>query len=438
MRCRILAMLGLSELAFVLMLAGALFSQSPGIPIVDSANLSALHLAPTDVPVDQKAKRKTGPAYQLEKVKEWRILAAQHDSGKPDASAVTMGSWDMQDLEIVLEYVTKLASKSNHAIRRDLSKARIQRLFDLNDQEAQQGDLNRVLRQGVALHTDVALMDLEKWDDQPVRDGMGAFTDGHAQPLPPKRHWELARRLIECIPASSPHDPLPRQWYIATTAHMQSLRHLGYAGQNLESALKRFPSDARLLYYAGVLHETWASPSNQNIVLPKGGKISYRSREPELKLARTYFEKAVASDHKYAEARLRLGRVLGILGYHEKAVVELQRASASIEDLPLMYYASLFLGSEFEALSRRSEARIQYERAAMLYPNAQAPLFALSELAHSRGDAEGALLAIQRVFELPRTNLWEDDPWWTYDIAHAHDAAVLIETLRTMLGGSSP
>ena len=437
MHSRILATMGLSGLAFAVVTAGAALSQSGGIPIVDSVNLSALHLASTEDPVDSKPIRKTGPAYQQEKVKEWRVLAAQHESGKPDAAAVTMGKWEKQDIQIVVDYVIKLVSKSKSAIRRELSKARIQRLFDLNDQEAQQGDLNRVLRRGVILHTDVALLDLGKWDDRPLLEGMGANADGHAVPIPPVINWEFARLLIECVPKSSSQDPMVRQWYIATTAYMESRRLLGYAGPNLQSALKRFPSDAKLLFYAGVLHETWASPLNQNFVLPKGGSVSFKSRVPELKLAREHYEKAIASDPTFAEARLRLGRVLGMLGHHDKALVELQQASASLKDSLLLYYASLYLGTELGALSRRSEARSQYERASMLYPNAQAPLLALSELAHSEGDAEGALLAIQRVFELPRKNLWEDDPWWMYDVSHARDAQLLLEKLGMIMGGPS-
>jgi tetratricopeptide (TPR) repeat protein len=228
-----------------------------------------------------------------------------------------------------------------------------------------------------------------------------------------------------------------RQWFIATTAYMQANRLLGYARQNLKYALHRFPADSRILFFAGVLHETWASPMHQNVVVPLEVKVSYGSEESELKQALQFFKKASAADPNFAEAHLRLGRVLGLLGHHNQAVAELQRAAASIKDPQLLFYASLFLGREFAALSRRSEARDQYERAAMLYPAAQSPLLALSQLARSGDDLEGARLSLERSFAVPRKDPWKDDPWWIYDLAHVRDADALIADMHRMFGGLS-
>jgi hypothetical protein len=84
-------------------------------------------------------------------------------------------------------------------------------------------------------------------------------------------------------------------------------------------------------------------------------------------------------------------------------------------------------------LSRRSEAREQYTRAARLYPNAQSPLFALSQLADSSGDLEGALFNMQRVFALSRTDSM-GDPWWVYDLSHVRDADALVAEMREIFG----
>jgi tetratricopeptide (TPR) repeat protein len=182
------------------------------------------------------------------------------------------------------------------------------------------------------------------------------------------------------------------------------------------------------------LHETRASPFNQNILLPPILQVTYGSKESELKQARKFFRKSIEANPDSAEAHLRLGRVLGLLGSHQQAAAELQLAAASIKDPQLLYYASLYLGCEFAALSRPSDAREQYERAAMLYPTAQSPLFALSQLANSSGDVEDAFLAIQRIFELPRTNSREDDPWWIYDLSHVRNADSLVAEMREMFG----
>ena len=84
------------------------------------------------------------------------------------------------------------------------------------------------------------------------------------------------------------NDSMPPWGGATTPASVINHRLLGYARQNIERALNRFPSDDRILFYAGVLHEVWASPVNQNVALPKGGKATFGTKESELKLAREF------------------------------------------------------------------------------------------------------------------------------------------------------
>jgi tetratricopeptide (TPR) repeat protein len=406
------------------------FLKARPVELMDSGAFG-MSLVSTETPPAKKAETRT------EKIREWSQAVAQHTPGKPDPAAVMIGKWQAKDLETVISYVTKLASQPINSAKRTLAKAPIRRLLQLTDQEAKQGSLNRLLKQGALLHTDIALLALDAGVYQDRGEGMAVFADGRVFVYPKTLHWGLARELIDAIAPFSSQDPMVRQWYIATTAHMYARRLLGYAGQNLKCALDRFPADPRILFFAGVLHETWASPVHQNALLPREVKVSYGSEESELKLAQQFFQKAISADPNLAEAHLRLGRVMGLLGHHDQAVAELQQAAASIGDPQLLYYASLFLGYEFATLSRRSEARDQYERAAMLYPTAQSPLLALSQLARNSDDLEGALLSLKRVFALPRKDPWKDDPWWIYDLAHVRDADGLIAEMRRMFGGLS-
>ena len=398
--------------------------------LIDSG-ASGLYQASPETPPVKKPQTRT------EKIREWVKAIAQHTPGKPDSAAVMISNWQAKDLETVVSYVSKLASQPFNSSKRTLAKASIRRLLQLTDQEAKQGSLNRLLKQGALLHTDIALLELEAGAYQERGEGMAAFADGRLFAYPKTPHWGYARELIDAVSPISSQDPMVRQWYIATTAHMLARRLLGYAGQNLKYALDKFPADPRVLFYAGVLHETWASPVHQKVLLPRAVKVSYGSEESELKLALKSLQKAVAADPNFAEAHLRLGRVMGLLGHHDQAVAELQQAAASINDPQLLYYASLFLGRELAALSRRSEARDQYERAAMLYPSAQSPLLALSQLARSSDDLEAALLSLERAFALPRQDPWKDDPWWTYDLAHVRDADPLVAEMHKMFGGLS-
>ena len=95
-----------------------------------------------------------------------------------------------------------------------------------------------------------------------------------------------------------------------------------------------------------------------------------------------------------------------------------------------MYYGNLFLGAAEEELGHRDAARLAYEQAAALYPDAQSPLVALSRLARRYGDRPGALRAIQRVFALSSDANERNDPWWTYNVAQARNADALLEELR--------
>ena len=135
--------------------------------------------------------------------------------------------------------------------------------------------------------------------------------------------------------------------------------------------------------------------------------LKFGSSKPELTKARKLFEKAVEIDPGLAEARLHLGRVMGLLGDHERATEELQKAAAAVVDPQLQYYCRLYLGNELASLNNNREARKQFELAAILYPGAQSPLLSLSGIAGFSGDHERALGYIDTLITLPEgERLW--------------------------------
>lgn len=382
---------------------------------------------------EPKAEKRGGVRYQFQKVKEWRAAVREHVRGEADEPARLIAGWPDEDIGIVIDFLTKLTSQSPKSIKRALSKERYRNALELTDEEARQGDLRLVLKRGALLHTDIELFELASPRLQKSLDGMAAMSDGRIAVHPRRRHWSFARRLIDAVERPT-HDAHVRQWYIATTAHMQSLRLLGYARQNLESALKRFPDDPRLLLYAGVLHEVWASPVNQGVSLPPGAKPFYGSRLQELRKASVLYSRALTVNPELCEARIRLGRVLGALGLHKDAALQLMKIASPPAVPRNGYYLSLYLGCELEALSRIPEAREQYQRAATLYPTAHAPLLALSHLARVSNDAETAVGAVQRLLAKPVADLWNDDPLWSYDVAHVQDAAALLAEMHDLFG----
>ena len=88
----------------------------------------------------------------------------------------------------------------------------------------------------------------------------------------------------------------------------------------------------------------------------------------ELRNAERLFRESLERDPERAEARIRLGRVLGRRGRHQDAIVELRRATMGTKNRLLLYYGNMFLGAEADALGLADEARQAYERAGELYP----------------------------------------------------------------------
>ena len=75
--------------------------------------------------------------------------------------------------------------------------------------------------------------------------------------------------------------------------------------------------------------------------------------------------------------------------------------------------AWLFLGVEEQLLGRLDLAGESFDKAAGLYPRAQSPYLALSQLARRSGDRLGAHRAIQQVLALSADDREREDPWWT-------------------------
>ena len=226
-------------------------------------------------------------------------------------------------------------------------------------------------------------------------------------------------------------DDMVRQWYRATAAWMQSRED--HDTQHLDRARLMFPDDPDILFLSGCQRETYAAPHIQSAmrsaVFPSGMTSDVGSDRVELRLAEAFFRRALAAN-PLPEAHLRLGRVLSLLERHADARVMLKQAIAGTGDPLLLYYGELFLGRAEEALANPDAARTSYMRAAELYPRAQSPRLALSQLARRSGDRAGALSAIAPVFSMPADEATRDDPWWSYHVAQGRNAGDLLDALR--------
>jgi tetratricopeptide (TPR) repeat protein len=311
-------------------------------------------------------------------------------------------------------------------------------------------DENRILKRGALLHTDIAARlpfeTRSPREEPPVRFQrlMMYFDDGRRLGFENAgEHWRAARLLLDKVRSKDSRDNRPapardemvQSWYRVTTAYQQRIQQ--YELGHLERALELFPDDPELHFFNGCLHETFASRRVQSVFhavsLPKGVKFDIGSEHFELRRAEAAFRKALELGPELAEARIRLGHVLGLMGGHSDAADELRRALATTPDQLLLYYGHLLLGGELDALGERGRARDAYERAAALFPRAQSPKLALSQIANRAGDRRAALDSIRWVLGPPVDEFDRADPWWSYHVEQGRSAEEQLVNLRAAM-----
>jgi tetratricopeptide (TPR) repeat protein len=267
----------------------------------------------------------------------------------------------------------------------------------------------------------------QQWAGLLLDDGRG--TDFTATPF----HWILGRLLIDRIDSPST-DEFVNLWYRATTAVMLASADYAGAEPHLIHAQRLLPARAHVWLSAGVVHAYFATPAVQNAALarklPEGYTLRVGDERRELALAEQSFRRAIALNQDDAEARLRLGRVLAQQQRHDEALVELGAAGALARDAIQQYFVHLFAGQAAAELGQLDRASASFKRAATLYPDAQSPMVALSELAVRRGDRAAAAAALQGLLMVSPDRSPGSDPWWAYDVSYGRDANAVVGELR--------
>jgi hypothetical protein len=306
-------------------------------------------------------------------------------------------------------------------------------------ERVRRGDDNLFWRRSALLHSDVAML------ERPLAVPVGTAS----LPVGPRRirielldgrrmavtlggiHWSMAETLLSFvrpIDAAKPapeRDGMVRSWYQATTMWMQG--HEQRDLQHLQAGLDLFPTDATLLFLSGCEHEAYASPAIQ--VPLEGTPRSVgpvRSPRDELRKAASEFRRSLESGEPAAGALLHLGHVQLLLGEDTDAVTSLSIPDEGLGSHALRYYRDMFLGEAHEQSSSPAEARAAYEHARALFPRAQSPLLALSQLERRTDNYEPAQRAVAALWALDRVTD-DDDPWWSYAVSHTVAADAHIE-----------
>lgn len=336
------------------------------------------------------------PQSQLDR---WLAAVAAHEAGNPGKLAIEVATWSGAELD------EAVALAKRHA--RSMPE----------DRRAEANDL---LLRGAQMHADIARLIPDEMQRRSVRQQrILIVSDGrHQGSRFVSIHWDLGRSLLDAVAPHPASHPGVLAWYQETSTSLLRLRSLAEATVHLPRGRQIFPTDPRLLFLSGLLHERFSSPALQaaaaSIVAANRGETGLNSARSELTRAERFFRDTLGFEPLHAEARLRHGHVLNELGRHEQAVEALRAVLDGGVTGELRYFAELLLGRAEEALGHTAAARDRYEAALAVYPRAQSPRLALSQLARRSGDRGAAQRQLQVLAEPPLDERRREDPWWHY------------------------
>jgi len=250
-------------------------------------------------------------------------------------------------------------------------------------------------------------------------------------------NWILARKILDQLQPAPRSDPFAAFWYHASAAYLFWRGYYGELNTHLEHAGLLFPTDARIAFDRGCLAEALGMPrsqfaidsllarrpANRGSALFVPGMGSNSNPRAEFQTARASndeaekrFRQTLQIDPTFAEARIRLARLLELKGKPDDARKEIETAlRGPMPDSVVVYYAHLFAARADLALKHPDSASAHIRDALALFPDAQTALIVESQLALMKSDADGALAPVRHLAGLVGDPNHLEDPWWVYD-----------------------
>jgi tetratricopeptide (TPR) repeat protein len=221
------------------------------------------------------------------------------------------------------------------------------------------------------------------------------------------------------------------EWYHATDAYMMATGQHAGLNRQLGHAAAVLPEDAHILFDRACYAETLGLPLYQ--VLPGDPGFFNASRRTYLEVpaedrtdadAESLFRHAIDVDPQYAEARVRLARLLEHRGLRDEAAAQVERALAARPTDAVAYFAHLVAGRVELARGRARDSFGQYRAALAIFPDAQSALVGASQAAVMASDVSTALSLVGQLGD--RSGQFDADPWWAYHLGAGRDVDELM------------
>jgi tetratricopeptide (TPR) repeat protein len=247
------------------------------------------------------------------------------------------------------------------------------------------------------------------------------------------QHLGVAEALVDNLRRLHPDTPeyqarmkaFQERWYAFVVSMLLAELNPSSARTVADRGLQRVGATARLQLLSGLAFEAATYP---HATCPAAGCRSDDDGSAfnrDLRRAADAYQRAIALDGQAAEAHLRLGRVLHLLGERDQARLALMEAERLTERADRRFLIALFRAELNREEGDLRGAEAETERAVMIGPNYQSARIALAQLSDQLGLPERSRELVDELLELPNSG----DPWWEF-----RQPAEDVESLEWMRG----
>jgi tetratricopeptide (TPR) repeat protein len=357
--------------------------------------------------------------FRADRLASWVGTVLRHEPGQLEASAERVSGWsprELAELLVDLEGLGAAVAKAVKGAKADRLRVKVRdwegraedaiALLGMTPEHASADDFTRLVERGVLFHTDVGVLAAE---------AQSAADIGRELPRT-SLHFGVAMTLVGLLGRDASAGGFTLAWYRGVMGFLQLHHEIVAAPLLVERAVSLYPDDVVLLMSAASVYELLGSPviQDREFFQDSGLMPAAGTGLANLRKAERFFREALRLEPGNAEARARLGRVLGGLGRRADALAELRKIALPAGDPSVDYFAWLFLGDAEAAAGHRPQARQAYGEALRIAPGAQSCWLSISRLARQGGDRSGAIDAMRRTLEADEPT--PDDPWIHYYI----------------------